>query len=45
MYSYGQRKDIGFNDTSFLEEFSETNLIRVRKKFGFNQIVYLDKKN
>lgn len=45
MYSYGQKKDIGFNDTSFLEEFSETNLIRARRKFGFNQVNYLTKKN
>lgn len=45
MYSYGQKKDIGFNDTSFLDEFSETNLIRVRRKFGFNQVNYLTKKN
>lgn len=45
MYSYGKKKDIGFNDTSFLEEFSETALIRVRRKFGFNQVNYLFQKN
>ena len=45
MYSYGQKKDIGFKDTSFLDEFSETSLIRVRRKFGFNQVNYLTKTN
>lgn len=45
MYAYGLKKDIGFSDTSFLDEFSETSLIRVRRKFGFNQVNYLTKKN
>lgn len=45
MHSYGQKKDIGFKDTSFLDEFSETSLIRVRRKFGFNQVIYLTKTN
>lgn len=45
MYNYGHKKDIGFNDTSFLDEFSETSLIKVRRNFGFNQVTYLNKKN
>ena len=33
-YFYGKKGEIGFGDLGFLEEFSETNMLKVKKKFG-----------
>ena len=44
-YFYGQKREIGFHDLAFLEEFSETSVLKLKKKFGINLSFYNFAKN